>query len=228
MTSFVDTLQHITFIKGSRGLLFGIEHVYKVIQLMNSEKYVSRATFCRELSLGEGSVKTLILHLKKTKYADSIKSGTFLLEKGKKLIKNISKNIPIDARIDKNKFLSYPYNHTIILKTFAHNIVNGMQQRDFAIKSGASAALTIFFKNKQFWIAMQGDPYLIDDEKLENILLKKLEPKNNDVIIITSALSKITAELSAKSSALFTLHDIQSTQFIPKYTFPISDKEHVF
>ena len=67
----------------SRMLSFELVHIFKVFQLLNKKKHVSRALLCQELSLGEGSVKTLIKHLKMQGLIHSTNHGTILTEKGK-------------------------------------------------------------------------------------------------------------------------------------------------
>jgi biotin operon repressor len=205
LTSFADDLRRIMLIKDSRPLTFDIEHIFKTMQLLKIEKYVSRATLCRELQLGEGSVKTIISHMKKSGCVDSIKSGTFLLEKGHKLIDQISQHLPAEIKFNETKYLPL-FNHAILLKDGAHCVVDCMQQRDFAIRKGAQTALTILYQKGQFLLAIKEKPYLMDDEKLERNLAK-LCPEDEDVMIITSANSKIVAEMAAKSSALYTLQN---------------------
>ncbi len=48
----------------SRLLSFDLVHVFIVLQLIEKKGHVSRNLLCKELSLGEGSVKTLVKHLK--------------------------------------------------------------------------------------------------------------------------------------------------------------------
>ncbi|MEM4391713.1 MAG: DUF4443 domain-containing protein [Candidatus Nitrosotenuis sp.] len=208
MISFADELRRIMLLKNPRPLTFDIEHIFKTMQLFKTEKYVSRATLCRELQLGEGSVKTIISHMKKSGYASSIKSGTFLLEKGHRLIDQISQHLPAEIKFNETKYLPL-FNHAILLRNGVNYVVDGMQQRDFAIRKGAQTALTVLYQKSQFLLAIKEKPYLIDDEKLEKNLTK-LRPEDDDALIITSANSEIVAEMAAKSSALYTLQNIRA------------------
>ena len=49
----------------SRILSFDSVHVFIVLQLIEKKGHVSRNLLCKELSLGEGSVKTLVKHLQR-------------------------------------------------------------------------------------------------------------------------------------------------------------------
>jgi len=66
---------------------FDIPYIFKTLQLLSKEKFVSRATFGKEIHLGEGTVKTLISHLKEAKIIEITKSGSFLTDKGEKISK---------------------------------------------------------------------------------------------------------------------------------------------
>ena len=66
----------------SRVLSFDV-HVFKALQLIENKGHVSRALLCKELSLGEGVIKTLVKHLKMQGLIESTKSGTRMTQKGR-------------------------------------------------------------------------------------------------------------------------------------------------
>jgi len=210
MKNFVDELEKIIFRNRNRSLTFDIEHLLKSMQMMKFEKYVSRSLLCQKLCLGEGSVKTIILHLKKAKYVNSIKSGTYLLDKGHCMIDEISKYVEAEIPVNHKKFLPCTFNHAVILKNISNDVVDGMQQRDFAIVAGANTALTIIVKKNQFWIPMGRDSIVVDDPDIKSLFRNHIQSGCNYVIIIVSADSSITAELAAKFSALCTISNIQT------------------
>ena len=92
-------------------LTFSIPHVFKALQLLSEEKFVSRATFGKEIHLGEGAVKTLISHLKEAEMIDSTRSGNFLTEKGEKFTSQLQKIIPKECKIEKNSLTPVSYTH---------------------------------------------------------------------------------------------------------------------
>ena len=69
----------------SRILSFDSVHVFIVLQLIEKKGHVSRNLLCKELSLGEGSVKTLVKHLKAQGIIESTKVGTTTTSKGKRI-----------------------------------------------------------------------------------------------------------------------------------------------
>lgn len=206
MRKNIQTLQNIVSRKGSSKILtFSIPHVFRALQLLSNEKFVSRATFGREINMGEGAVKTLILHLKEANMVDSTKSGTFLTEKGQKFIKQIQKVLPKECTIKKSKVIQGKFNHAILLRKYSHLIKTGLEQRDYAVLYGSSGCTTILFKNNRFVFPGDEKDCFRNDLFTKKTLLEKLTPQEEDVIIISSSSDPFVAEISAKNSALWTL-----------------------
>ncbi|MGY5149241.1 MAG: DUF4443 domain-containing protein [Candidatus Nitrosopumilus sp. bin_68KS] len=189
----------------SKVLTFSIPHVFKALQLLSKEKFVSRATFGKEIHLGEGAVKTLISHLKEAKIIETTKSGSFLTEKGKKISKQIHDVIQNECKIKKCGVVTGKNNHAIILKNYDFSINSGLEQRDYAILYGSSGCTTILFKENRFVFPGDSKDCFREDEKTKKYILKNLAPEEGDVIIISSSDDPFVAEISAKNSALWTL-----------------------
>lgn len=200
MNNILKTLENITYLKGNHALTFGVAHVFKAMQLMHAQKYVSRATLCQELNLGEGSVKTLISHLKKSKYSDSIKAGSYLLENGIEFMNNISKNIISEVQFDKDVSLSSQHGYVVLLKNISNNKINHEEHRFLAIKCGAITSLIAFFKNNKIVTNKQENSLL--SPKIKRFILENMKPQENDLIMMSSASSKIVAEIATKLSVL--------------------------
>ncbi|MEM2760960.1 MAG: DUF4443 domain-containing protein [Nitrososphaerales archaeon] len=189
----------------SRILSFKTAHVLKCLQLMQQKDYVSRALLVRELDLGEGSVKTLIKHLKSNGIIETSKAGSCLNSKGKKLADNLLSILQGETSIPMNSITVGSYNHAILLRNYAFAVTSGIEQRDEVIRFGGDGATTLLFKDNKFLMPRTNTDCLNKEPKIRELLLSKLQPKDDDLIIIGSASSKITAELAAKSAALFTI-----------------------
>ena len=206
MRKNIQILQNIVSRKGSSKVLtFSIPHIFKALQLLSKEKFVSRATFGKEIHLGEGAVKTLISHLKEVKMIESTKSGSFLTEKGLKFSNQIQKTIPKECLIKKCNLIPGKNNHAIILKNYAFAIKTGIEQRDYAIMYGSSGCTTILFQENRFVFPKEDKDCFSNDKKTKKYLLENLEPEDGDVIIVSSSDDPFVAEISAKNSALWTL-----------------------
>jgi hypothetical protein len=206
MKNEIKKLLDIVTRKGSSKVLsFSIPHVFKALQILSKEKYVSRVTFCNELHIGEGAVRTLISHLKQDGMVDTIKAGTFLTQKGKKFTKKFSDVITSQCVIESCNIARGKYNHAFLVKNYARIICNGMDQRDYAIMYGAKSATTLSFENDKFVFPNETNNALEDDVKTKNILLEKLKPEERDIVIIASSDDPFVSEISAMNSVLTTL-----------------------
>lgn len=209
MEQEIKTLEKIITRKGSsRVLTFSTPHVLKSIFCFNDQKYVSRATFCKEIHLGEGAVKTLISHLKEHGIVSSIKSGNFLTKKGIKFFTEFHRAIPSQNFIKNCNITNGKYNYAIRLKKeYVSSLGNGMQQRDYAILYGASDSLTLVFKNNEFVFSGDSRVCFSDESQIKEELTDTLNPESGDVVIITSSDDKFVAEISAINTALWTLRN---------------------
>lgn len=199
-------LQSIVSRKGSSKVLtFSIPHVFKALQILNRDRYVSRSTFCKELKIGEGAVKTLILHLKEAKIVESNRSGTFLTEKGTRFSEKLMNVIASECSLKKCNIAPEKFNHAILLRSYASAVKTGVEQRDYAIMYGASSTTTLRFINGKFAFPKEDFDPLENDFKTKNFLIENLNPENQDAIIIASSSDPFVAEISAKNSALWTL-----------------------
>ncbi|GKS67629.1 hypothetical protein YTPLAS73_11760 [Nitrosarchaeum sp.] len=199
-------LQDIVSRKGSSKVLtFSIPHVFKALQLLDKDSFVSRATFAKEIHLGEGAVKTLILHLKKAGIVKSTKSGTFLTERGKRLTNQIKNTITKECKIKKSPIIQGKYNHAILLKKYSKMIKTGIEQRDYAILYGSLGCTTIIYKNGKLVFPGNERECFPRDAKTRKQIIENLCPDEEDVIIISSSDDPFVAEISAKNSALWTI-----------------------
>lgn len=203
----IKTLHSIVTRKGSSKVLtFSSPHVFKAFRILSNQKYVSRQTLCKELHIGEGAVRTLVLHLKEAGLADSVRAGTFLTPKGIRFARKLFDAIPVQCSIPRCNIARERFNHAIILKDYASRIGNGMQQRDYAILYGAKGATTLAYENQKFVFPGESKNCLADDPKTSTTLVNNLKPEENDVVIIASSdKDPFIAEVSAINSVLWTL-----------------------
>ena len=141
----------------------------------------------------------------------STKSGTRLTEKGMTILSGLVSSIPAETSIPKSSVAVGKFNYVVLLKQYGFAAIrSGIEQRDAAIKMGASGATTLLFKENKFVIPGTNYNSLIKEPHIAKILIENLKPENEDVIIIGSAVEDIrTAELAAKNAALLTIvnHD---------------------
>ena len=191
----------------SRLLSFDLVHVFKTMQLLNDRERISRSLLVKELGLGEGSIKTLVKHMKMSGLVENSKGGMWFTNKGKTAYAKLHDVIPSEVDINQCSIALGKFNHAVLVKNLAYGIRSGIEQRDEAIKSGAIGATTLIFKNGSLLMPSTREDLLRKDPKLYSLIMKKLEPKDSDVIIIGSSEDKKTAEMAAKSAALHTVSE---------------------
>jgi hypothetical protein len=165
----------------------------------------------QELALGDGSVRTLLKHLKMQNLVKSTNGGTRLTEKGKELSSELLQSIPYEAIMPKRSIALGRFNYVVLLKKYGFAIKSGIEQRDAAIKIGALGATTMIYKDNK--IIMPGaysnnnsNNFLQEEPDITTLLVDKLKPHENDVIIIGSDNKSLRiAEFAAKNAALFTI-----------------------
>jgi hypothetical protein len=190
----------------SRILSFDSVHVLIVLQLIEKKGHVSRNLLCKELSLGEGSVKTLVKHLKVQGIIESTKAGTTSTSKGKKISEQLLSAIPEEMSLSKCSVALGKFNYAVLLKQYGFALRSGIEQRDAAIRTGAIGATSLLFKHNRFVMPGTSDDPLIKEPNTARLLLDKLKPEEGDVIVIGSDMQdERRAELAAKAAALTTI-----------------------
>lgn len=191
----------------SRVLSFDLIHVFKTMQMMADSKKISRSRMMQELDLGEGSIKTLVKHMKMYSLVENSNAGMWLTNKGKTMYTKLHVSMPKEMDIPKCTIALGKFNYVVLLKDMAYAIKSGIEQRDIAIKAGAVGATTLIYKNERLVLPGTGEDLMRNDPKIHSMIIERLAPEENDVMIIGSSQSKKIAEMAAKSAALHTIED---------------------
>ncbi|MGH9983282.1 MAG: DUF4443 domain-containing protein [Nitrososphaeraceae archaeon] len=208
---YIKTLQQISSrYAPSRILSFDIAHIFKALQLIGTRGHISRDLLCEELNLGEGSIKTLVKHLKMENMIETSNAGTKMSDKGKKFFEELVSSIPAECKIPRCSIALGKFNYVILLKHLSFAIKSGIEQRDAAIKMGGIGATTLLFRKGKFMMPTLNYDCLKKEPNIRGLLIERLNPGDDDVIIIGSDdKSERVAELATKSAALLTVmnHD---------------------
>ncbi|HXG06721.1 MAG TPA: DUF4443 domain-containing protein [Nitrososphaera sp.] len=189
----------------SRALSFDVVHVFVALQLIERNGKTSRNALCEGLALGEGTVKTLIKHLKMNGLVQTSNSGTKMTAKGRGICRGILEAMPAEMALPKCSIALGTFNYAVLVKGFAFAVKSGIEQRDAAIKMGATGATTLIFKEGRFTMPATSQDSLKKEMAVRKMLSANLRPEEDDVIVIGSAESIKTAELAAKNAALLTI-----------------------
>lgn len=156
--------------------------------LLKIDKPVSRSQLSKTLDLGEGTIRSILDKLKKTKLLESNNKGHFLSAIGNNLVKKIKDDIDMKV-ITLTNF--YPNKK----KTAIHirdpkKIGKTHILRDEAVKNGAEGAIILYYDNK---LKVFDSDYEQDFSELEN----KFDLGKNDLLIVAYADSYKLAEHGA-------------------------------
>ena len=190
----------------SRTLSFDTVHIFIALQCMHKQGKASRQSLCNDLALGEGAVKTVIKHMKMSGMISTTNGGTKMTQKGNAIFSDLQAVMPAELGLPKCSVALGKYNYGVILRELAYLVRSGIEQRDAALKMGATGATTLVFRDGRFVMPASSQDSLRREREIRKLLTQALEPDEDDVIIIGSAdASEKSAELGAKNAALFTL-----------------------
>ena len=158
------------------------------------------------MGLGEGTIKTLVRHLKMQNLIESTNAGTTMTKKGNSFFSELLSSIPSEISLSKCAITLGKFNYAVLVKQMSSTIKDGIAQRDAAIRMGASGATTLLFKDNKFLIPQTDFDSLKHEHQLSEQMIKNLHPQDGDVIIIGSDnYSRMKAEFVEKAVALRTI-----------------------
>ena len=180
-------------------------HVVKALKTIEAEGPIGRAKLSKRLGLGGGTIRTLAKHLETERLIKISRTGILLSDSGKKLFFELGSRISKEIEVRESSLTVGSCNAAILVKDAANLVRHGLEQRDAAIKIGALGATTLVFSRGK--LDMPGVKYdaFRSDPAVRVELISKLQPQENDVIILGSANDKLTAEYGAIAAALETL-----------------------
>jgi predicted transcriptional regulator len=188
--------------KGPRAS-FTQAHVLKALLVIGEEGTIGRGKLAHILDVGQGEVRTMIKRLKESGLITIEAEGCSLTPAGMAQFRSIAKVLPWRSPVSGKHLRLGSDNFAIIVRGRSSKVRKGIEQRDAAIKSGASGALTVHYKKGKFTV-----PY--DSEDCES--RGPLEPwitirqtgkaRDDDTVIVTGADNLLEAEYGALSAAL--------------------------
>jgi predicted transcriptional regulator len=188
---------------GREPFFMGI-HVFKALETIEAKGPVGRVKLSKTLGLGGGAIRTLVKHLETEGLIKISRVGIVLSDYGKKLFSDLKPRISKEIEVPESSLTVGSCNSAILVKDGASFVKHGLEQRDAAIKVGALGATTLVFSRGKLHMpevedAFNGNPPILVE------LVSKLQPQENDVIIIGSANDKLAAEYGAIAAVLETL-----------------------
>ncbi len=179
-------------------------HIVKALMII-SRKPVGRVNLAKTLGLGEGSIRTLVKHLEKAGIIETSREGIVLTRSGQRLVSKMKSRISEIIDVPKSALTVGAFNVAVLVRGVADSVKAGLEQRDAAIKVGAQGATTLICSNGRLSMPLINEDVFIELPKVREMIISKLTPREDDIVVIGSAGDKLTAELGAIAAALETL-----------------------
>ncbi len=181
---------------------FNETQVIKAWEIIGTGGPVGRIKLSKELELGEGTIRTFLRHASKEKIIKCSRHGIALSEHGRRLFSELRSKISPGTEVPSSSLTIGPINVAVLMKGAAPRVRTGVEQRDAALKAGALGATTLVFSRGKLTMPASEEDAFKGISSIRNMLLSKLDPRENDVIIIGCGESRKLAEQGATMAAL--------------------------
>ena len=178
--------------------------VTQAILTIGDESKIGRIELSRRLGIGEGTIRTIIKHLVQANIIEIAKGGCVLTKRGVKLYNSLRSKVSKVSIIDAKQLALDKVRAAVLVRHVGRLVKRGIEQRDAAIRAGATGACTLVFHGREFLMPMSESEEwsLNSDDLLFQDLKNSFNPVEGDVIVLSSAPDRATADHGAMAAAL--------------------------
>lgn len=171
--------------------------------VIGDEGTIGRQALARMSGLGDGAVRTVLKKLREDGYVDVNASGCSLTRPGRKLYAGIRQKIAGIVLLERSPLTVGSKQAAVEVKGGAPMVRGGIEQRDSAIKVGASGATTYVIKGSKFTIPGGS----LDCERdfpspVWRKLRRELHPEDGDALVLSGSDDQMESKLGALAAAL--------------------------
>ena len=182
---------------------FNDYHIWKALECLDSENPVGRKKLSQPLGIGEGSTRTILSQLQEQGMITIGKSGILLTERGV----NFKKTYHMDvADVSISDLTIGDKDCAVRVPRRAKDVKFGCEERDAAIKSGATGATTLIYTDGS--LVFPGSDYPVETD-IASKVLSLFTLKNDDVVIIGTGPTREIAEIGAVTAGLTIMGGLQ-------------------
>lgn len=178
-------------------------HILLLFLNIASAPYIGRQALAKQSGLGEGATRTVLKKLKEKGYVDVIRSGCFLTRVGRQMAGSIDLSLSAVVPVPSSGLTMGEHQTALVLRGVAGRVRSGIEQRDSAIRIGATAATTYVIHSGKF--AIPGGSANCERDfpgPTWAFLKESLKPRNDDVVVLCGAKSEASARLGALAAAI--------------------------
>jgi len=185
---------------------FKPHHAAVALILIGREQPLGRYDLCEKMSIGEGSVRTLMKRLSEASLIEAEgKQGQTLTSNGQTLFDTITRDVPIGLELDIRRLVMYDYAFANLVKERVGKITDGIRQRDEAIIQGGygQAGATTLIQKAGNLVMPPDDFHILREYEEETILIvESLRAEDGDVVVIGSAIGQNLAREVAMAAVM--------------------------
>lgn len=201
----LNTLQALSKVP-SPGPVPAFTHVdvTQAILTIGDEGQIGRIELSKRLGIGEGTIRTIIKHLMQANIIEIAKGGCVLTKRGVTLYNSLRSKVSKVSIMDAKQLALDKVSAAVLVRRVGHLVRRGIEQRDAAIRAGATGACTLVFQGREFLMPMSESEEwsLNSDDQLFQDLKKSFSPGEGDIIVLSSAPDRATADHGAMAAAL--------------------------
>jgi hypothetical protein len=164
---------------------------------------IGRAALAKKAMLGEGAVRTVLKRLRSSGYVEAGASGCRLSTAGAGVYRSLKRKLSDPLPLGDSQLTVGRLQVAFAVRGGGRLVKGGLEQRDSAVRAGASGATTYVMKGGKFTMPAGS----LDCEKdfpspvWEN-LRTRLRPQDGDAVILCGSGDETSATLGALSAAL--------------------------
>lgn len=164
---------------------------------------IGRTALAKRAGLGEGAVRTVLKKLRTSGFAEVNASGCHLTASGVGVYGSLKRRLSGPLIVNSKEISLDKSQVALLIRGGGRRVKRGIEQRDSAVKAGASGAVTYTVKGGKFTMP-DGS---LDCERdfpspVWNDLREELRPRDDDAVILCGSSDETTATLGALSAAL--------------------------
>jgi hypothetical protein len=183
--------------------VFSHLHICDALLVIGDEGPKGRHELSRDLRIGEGAIRTIIKRLKDAGIISTDEEGCRLTKKGGTIYHRLRSKLSRVQPIDANELSLDKASSAIMVKASGNLVKRGVEQRDAAVRAGATGACTLLYRNGNYVMPLGNENSEMKSQaELQQALNRLFAPTDNDVLIIVSAPENEIAELGAMAAAL--------------------------
>ena len=165
--------------------------------------YVGRQSLARQSGLGEGAIRTILKKLKEEGYVAITRSGCYLTHSGRQMDRAIHSSMSAFALVPGSDLTMGEKQVALVIRGAGGRVRSGIEQRDSAIRTGASGATTYVMRVGRFTVPGGSSDCERDfPSGTWPRLRSELRPKNGDAVILCGAKDDVLAKLGVLSAAI--------------------------